>query len=466
MSTTLRTPAALGTDADDASDTPSLDAAQDLLRGYLPALSAQLGTIDDAAHRARTIAAAGAESLGPTVLLSELLPEVCRDDAVDAEDVRSVVDATAELTGTPCDLFRLQLAQAAVAGRTINELAPEPAIERTLRLARVLTPVRHISLWEHDQSGTAVCVSHVGPLPSRRTADLARLRLTGNRASGYTGFLVGIPVLRGHRPAAVLMARPAANGRARCEALLRAIAPVIGGLLERRSLAERAAATERVLAEASERRLVRLAFDLHDGPLQNVAGVRGDLAQLRRRLGGVLEEPRTRSHVLGCLDDLEARLHAIDTELRDLSHSLESPNTPHVPFTRVLEAEVEAFGRRTDIRAGLETNGNFVDLTESQRIALWRIVQESLANVREHSCASEVRVRAVAGPETLEVTVTDDGRGFEVAQTLLDAARRGRLGLVGVSERARLLGGRCVVSSRHGGPTSVAVTLPRWRPQS
>jgi signal transduction histidine kinase len=65
---------------------------------------------------------------------------------------------------------------------------------------------------------------------------------------------------------------------------------------------------------------------------------------------------------------------------------------------------------------------------------------------------------------SVELRVTDDGAGFEVARTLQDAAQRGRLGLVGSSERVRLLGGTFDIRSRTGGPTTIALTLPRWQP--
>jgi signal transduction histidine kinase len=112
----------------------------------------------------------------------------------------------------------------------------------------------------------------------------------------------------------------------------------------------------------------------------------------------------------------------------------------------------------------LELSGDLKTLTASQRIALTRIIQESLSNVREHSCAREVRVAVCGGRDRLTAEIVDNGCGFDVAETLLDAGRRGRLGLVGVSERARLLGGTCEIHSRPGGPTRVAVTLARWRP--
>jgi signal transduction histidine kinase len=103
-------------------------------------------------------------------------------------------------------------------------------------------------------------------------------------------------------------------------------------------------------------------------------------------------------------------------------------------------------------------------MTASQRIALYRIVQESLANVREHSGASMVRVRVHGGTRGTEAQIEDDGRGFEVADTLIRAAKRGRLGLVGMGERMRLLGGSFDVQSRPGGPTTVSLLLPQWQP--
>ena len=61
-----------------------------------------------------------------------------------------------------------------------------------------------------------------------------------------------------------------------------------------------------------------------------------------------------------------------------------------------------------------------------------------------------------------DVSITDDGQGFEVARGLARAAQQGRLGVVGISERVRLLGGTFDIESRPGGPTTLRFTLPRW----
>ncbi len=466
MTTLLSTPFRVPESSDDDDGTGSIASVERLLRAGLGQRHRTARVIDAATRRARTLAAMGAGDLGPDVLLSELLPELCRDRDVDHEKLRALVDQTAELAGTPSDVFRLRVAQSAITGRTLLKLRADQAVDRALLLLLVLVPARQLSLWHTGEGGTPTCSSHAGPLPSKRTATLAGEVLEGSRSGHSTGLLIGVTLRPGEHPPVAIMARPEAGARARCDTLLHEIAPLMAGLLERRWLADRVARAERILTEASERRLSRLAFDLHDGALQNVAGVTGDLAVLRRRLQTLLPDQKQRRQVLGCVDDLDARLHAVDSELRDLCHSLESPVVPRASFMRLVEAEMKAFGRRTDIRPGLEIEGDFDDLTESQRIALWRIIQESLSNAREHSRAREVRVSAVAADDRLQVDVTDDGCGFEVAQTLLDAAKRGRLGLVGVSERVRLLGGTCEIKSAPGGPTTVSVTLPRWRPQT
>jgi signal transduction histidine kinase len=444
-----------------AADDSMIDAAARLAREELGSLDGTRPAVELAVRRARSLARGGVEVLAPVILLSELVSQLSRG-GMDDEHLRSLVSSTAELTGMPRDALGLQVAQAAIAGRTLLELPPQAALDRALGILLVATPTRHVSLWQAVEDGTPGCVAHAGQCPSKRTAELARRALDRNAGAQWTGLLLGIPLT----PGATLIARPQPGGRGRCDAFLRQLAPAIAGLLERRLHAEQAATTERVLVEECERRLTRLAFDVHDGPLQNVAGIAGDLRRLRQRLHGAVSDAQGRAELLGCVNDLDARLRAVDTELRDISHSFESPTATTVPFPQMLEAEVEAFKRRTDIRPGIEVRGDFGGMTESQRIALWRIVQESLTNAREHSGARELLVTAVATDERLLLEVTDDGRGFNVPGTLVEAARRGRLGLVGVCERVRLLGGRCDVRSAPGGPTTISVALPRWQPQT
>ncbi len=106
--------------------------------------------------------------------------------------------------------------------------------------------------------------------------------------------------------------------------------------------------------------------------------------------------------------------------------------------------------------------GDLDDLTDSQKIVLWRVLQEALGNVREHSEASSVSVTLRGASSSTRLEIVDDGRGFDVEKELVESARRGRLGLVGASERVRLLGGTFAIRSRPADKTRVVVSLPRW----
>lgn len=103
-------------------------------------------------------------------------------------------------------------------------------------------------------------------------------------------------------------------------------------------------------------------------------------------------------------------------------------------------------------------------LSPSQRIALVSVVGEALNNVREHSDATDVRISVSLDATGVQAQVLDNGHGFDVEAALVGAARRGRIGLAGIHERVRLLGGQCIVESQPGGPTAVSLVLPRWEP--
>ena len=104
------------------------------------------------------------------------------------------------------------------------------------------------------------------------------------------------------------------------------------------------------------------------------------------------------------------------------------------------------------------------DLTMSQRIAVVRIVQEALSNIREHSGATKVTVSVRVSEHRLELVIVDNGSGFDVREAATAAARRGRLGIVGMNERVRLLGGVFALESEPGVGTTLTASIPAWRP--
>src|SRR5207237_2361470 len=101
---------------------------------------------------------------------------------------------------------------------------------------------------------------------------------------------------------------------------------------------------------------------------------------------------RTTPLTLGRVDDLEARLIALEAELRELARSLESPVVLRTPLPELLKREKAKLEERSDVSVKLRLSGDFESLTTSQTIALLRLVQEALANVEAHSGAAAVRV--------------------------------------------------------------------------
>ena len=215
------------------------------------------------------------------------------------------------------------------------------------------------------------------------------------------------------------------------------------------------------LAAANERLLVRLGFDLHDGPLQQVHALAQDLRLLREQVL-TLAGTEYRDPLVGRFADLESQLAELHQDLRDLAHSLEPRSLLQQPLPRAVARELKALSRRTGIATSVERDGSFDGLSASQRIALLRVLQEALSNIRQHSGASAVEVELAEDADGVRMEIRDDGRGFEPDRVGPAEDGQSGIGLVGMRERLRLLGGRLELDTTPGGPTVVRATLPRW----
>lgn len=406
-----------------------------------------------------------AEQLAVTLFVARGLSGLWVQRRWSSDSVNAILEEAAGIAGVPVDSFSLGVSLYTLCDPALLELPPALAIEAQIELLRALAGLENVSLWFRDSDSRLRCHVHAGAgTPSRRACEVARAALDGREAElGPGRLLFGVAIMRWQRPHAGLVGRVAHGGdRERAVAFLDQAAAMIGPVLERLSLLERNAARESSLVKATERRLTRLGFDLHDEPLQEVAALANEMRSFRQQLGGADYGNGHREILVGRVHDLEARLAALDEGLRALCHSLEPPTLLARPLPELLQREIDGYAARTEMKVDLRVEGEFDRLSDSQRIALVRIVQECLSNAREHSGGDEVRVEVRATEAYVEASVTDNGRGFEVERTLMEAARRGRLGLVGVHERVRLLGGTCEVRSRPGGPTTVSVWLSQW----
>ena len=401
---------------------------------------------DVAAQNARELldaSGAGADAvvLALIAYAAELVGAVADRPAVDAAEIRRLADALQARAGVP----RVALGRELLRAPRPAELPVADALEAQLALLRALTGARAVALWAEETDADPRCVAHAGELDPGSPAADATVRVPiADRP------VTGALLVHGVDPQAPEL-----------RSLLAAAAPGLADLLERETLLDRAHWRE-LVAGAVERRLARLRFDLHDGPQQDVILLAQDVRLFREQLGPLLEGDPDQTRALGRLDDLEAQLLALDGDLRRLSTSVQSPFLSPGSLLESLERVADAFAKRTGILPETEFSADLTQLSDSQEIALLALVQEALSNVRKHGDASAVRISITPDADGIRAQVSDDGRGFDPETTVARAAGAGRLGLVGMHERVRMLGGQTQISSRPGGPTVVSAVLPRW----
>jgi len=405
-----------------------------------------------------------ADRLATSLYAGAVVASLAAEGELDAVDAQIAVATLAEARGEPREAASFELYRVASTSPYLLELPPLTACELQLKLLVQLGIASEASLWRGEGGNIEPLVVIGHGAESRRARATARaalrrggsLTLLGGRA------LRSVVVRRFTEPCAAIVARVQV-APVRVDAYLTVAASALAPVLERELLLERSAERERILVSAGEQRLMRIGFDLHDGAIQDVLALGADITHLRDQVYPfVLDTHRERA--VGRFDDLLARVVELDRQLRELSRSLESRSIVSRPLGEILHREVDAFIERSGIDATLEIRGDPESLASAQRIAVYRAIQESLSNVREHSGASTVEIRLRMRRSSIEVRVVDDGQGFEVGRALARAAQRGRLGIVGIGERVRMLGGSFEIDSAPGGPTMLTFALPRVVP--
>jgi signal transduction histidine kinase len=391
--------------------------------------------------------------------LGDAIVAVAVDHRLEPGEARAAVTAAAAELGLPPDAASFAVFRRALGSKKFAQLPPAVAAELALLLLVELAPAAAGSLWIVDAAGSTTClVSHGAAPRSRRLRDAARAALDGV-VTGATQVHARV-VERWDRPYAALVARTRGGEPENLEAYLEEAAMALAPLLERASLFDRRVQREHDLVAAGERRLLRLGFDLHDGPLQELVALAEELRSASTQISAVVPAD-FRQRVRGRFNDVHARIGALDDSLREIAHSIRSTTAVARPVADAVESELRALENATGIEVDLQVDGDLCSLTDSQKIVLFRVVQEALSNVRKHSEAGRVSVVLRSCRTFVDLTVTDDGRGFDPRRLGTD-----RLGLAGISERVRLLGGAVEIETSRGGGTTVRATLPQWRPST
>ncbi|MDO9318386.1 MAG: phosphatase RsbU N-terminal domain-containing protein [Gammaproteobacteria bacterium] len=202
------------------------------------------------------------------------------------------------------------------------------------------------------------------------------------------------------------------------------------------------------LYDVFENEAKRIAHRLHDESAQMLAVVYLELAEIANSSPG--DTAKRIGDVVGHLDQ-------VSSQLRSLSHELRPIILDRLGLMPALRALADGVRKRSQLLIEVtgDTEGR---LSASLEIVLYRAVQEALANVCRHARASHVDVHVWREANSLYCAVSDDGIGIQLSTDGTTISQG--LGLIGITERARALGGICDVSSRPNFGTTLQVTVP------
>ncbi|HHY93123.1 MAG TPA: sensor histidine kinase, partial [Firmicutes bacterium] len=225
------------------------------------------------------------------------------------------------------------------------------------------------------------------------------------------------------------------------------LSATIQSVQEKREIAIRV-----IQAQEEERR--RVARDLHDGLAQQLASALLEL-QVTQRL---LEEDTVKAR--SELETVEKIIRAGLRETRDVIFNLRPLSLDNLGLKAAVDNLAVQIQERTGLRVSVVQHGQEERLETNVASCVFRIIQEALNNVVKHAQATEAKVRLEFSPEFLAVRIVDNGRGFVLEKGVLKSAEGEHWGLMGMRERAELVGGSLQVKSTPGRGTRVDFHLP------
>jgi signal transduction histidine kinase len=209
----------------------------------------------------------------------------------------------------------------------------------------------------------------------------------------------------------------------------------------------------------SERELERkhLARELHDQVIQDLLGINYQLETLETEQA----VPPGLEHELA---DVRDAIRALVDDLRRICGNLRPPTIDSLGLGAALQTYTREWSERTGVAVTLTLDANLGRLPEVAELSIFRIVQEGLSNVWRHAKASKVQVSLQhTSPRMLMVSISDDGLGFNEDFDLATLSAEGHYGLLGISERVALLGGRFLIQRQAGGGALLQVEIPHPR---
>jgi PAS domain S-box-containing protein len=208
------------------------------------------------------------------------------------------------------------------------------------------------------------------------------------------------------------------------------------------------------VTRAQEDERLRIARELHDDTAQV-------LATLSRSLDSLITGEKTlKKSSIERLKKLHEMANSALEGVRRFSQDLRPSILDDLGLVPALEWLITDLEKNNRITTKVDISGSRHRLTPEIELTVFRIVQEVLSNIRRHSQASSVAMSLDFGADALTLLISDNGQGFSIPRRTSDLALSGKLGIIGMRERARLIGGTLIVQSEKDIGTTVTLRIP------
>jgi signal transduction histidine kinase len=203
------------------------------------------------------------------------------------------------------------------------------------------------------------------------------------------------------------------------------------------------------IIQTQEEEIKRIALELHEGVGQNLYSI---LTGLK-----VLETGVIKPHMKMFAREMSQLLEKTLQEMRMLTVELHPPTLPTLGLVPAIKSYIKLYTSTFGILVDLESTGEEVSIPEQNRIAVFRVCQEALANIAKYADTSNVKIYFTWKDHSLHITINDFGSGFILDE---NTYKNQSSGLAAMKERMLLAGGDCIISSKIGEGTSIEIFLP------
>jgi PAS domain S-box-containing protein len=214
------------------------------------------------------------------------------------------------------------------------------------------------------------------------------------------------------------------------------------------------------LQSVREQERIDIAREMHDVLGQDLTSLKMDLAWLNKRLTNAADESM-RAEMAGRLKGATCLLDETIAAVKNLSAEMRPGVLDKFGLPAAIEWQCQEFSRRTGLPCECHLPEEDARFDGERLTALYRILQEALTNVARHSAATCVDVELKISDARATLVVRDDGKGI----TEDEASAQTSLGLLGMSERAEMLGGSLAINGRPGKGTTITASIPLTAPQ-